>query len=348
MCLQSQLSAGLFRLAILAGASLILPATGRCQSVALGAGNPMPAPAMPETLRVFSEIPLSVPSFGYLGTAECDDSGTMFFAAATPPRTGVTYLSISADGQKQTVYAMPKYIDENPYNTLFSVPPDGRLQLLFVVPGEQPPKWLSFDKKGELDRVVTLAAPAAIDVRSFTTTAQGYLLLVGYYPPTKAHGKNDGETYTGIFNPNGDLVARLASEDAGLQANGEFAGPPQEPAAVEGEQFFWISSSGKDLVVTATDGSIVRRLPLSGARPGDRVVGLRVSGNQALVTYINLKATPRLSYLLLNASTGDRYGLFLQPAGIRGGMTCYDSSRGFTFLSSSSSGHVDLVRSLLP
>jgi hypothetical protein len=74
---------------------------------------------------------------------------------------------------------------------------------------------------------------------------------------------------------------------------------------------------------------------------------LRISGNLALISSINLKATPRMSYLLLNASTGDRDGLFLQPAGIRASLGCFDSSRGFTFLSGDKN-HLTLVRSVLP
>lgn len=332
-------------LAVGACLPLLVQAGGHAQSVLPAAVAT--APVMPRTLAVFSQEPLSVPPFGYLRTAQCDDSGTMFFAAAAPPRTGVTYLSISADGQKQTVYQMPEYVDENPYNTLFSVSPDGRLQLLFVIPGEQPPRWLSFDKDGKLSRVVPLSAPPGIDVRSFATTSQGYLLLVGYHPLTEKHGKNDGETYTAIFDPRGELVAKLQSVNSGLQASGEFAGPPEEPAAVEGEQFFWIGNSGKSLIVTATNGSTVRRLSLPGARPGDQPIGLIMSGGLALISYLNMKATPRMSYLLLNASTGDRYGLYLEPAGMHASLGCFDSSRGFTFLSGNN-GHQMLVQSALP
>lgn len=327
---------------------LLFRVEARCQSVLPGSGDLLPSPVVPQTLQPFSQVPLSVPAFGWLRTAQCDDSGTMFFATtAGPPRSGVTYLSISADGQKQTVYHPPDDVNENPWNTVFSVSPDGRLHLLLVIPGQQPIEWLTFEKDGKLDTVVTLAAPSDIDVRSFSTTAQGYLLLVGYYPLTKTHGKNEGETYTAIFNFKGELVAKLTPEDAGMQANGKFAGSPEEPAAVEGEQFFWTSSSGKSLVVTATDGTTVRRLPLPAARPGDQVMGLRISGGQALITYVNFKTDPRTRYLLLNAATGDRYGVYLPPTGIRGSAACFDSSRGFTFLLPSG-GHLSLVRSLLP
>src|ERR1700679_2588463 len=84
---------------------LVFRGEGRCQSVVPGT---YPLPVMPRTLEVFSQVPLSVPPFGFLRTAQCDDSGTMFFAVTSgPPRSGVTYLSISADGQKQIVYHPP-------------------------------------------------------------------------------------------------------------------------------------------------------------------------------------------------------------------------------------------------
>ena len=327
--------------------ALVISGDAGGQSIAVPIDNSIPAPVLPQYLKVFTEIPLSVPPFGYLRTAQCDDSGTMFFAAALPPRTGVTYLSISSDGQKQTVYHLPQEVVDMPYNTLFSVTPDGMLQLLLVVPGQQAPRWFTFQKNGEVSRVVTLSAPVDIDVQSFSTTAQGYLLLVGYHPLTKAHVKDEGETYTAIFNDKGELVTKLTAEASGMQANGEFAGSPDEPAAVEGEEFFWIDSAGKKLVVTATDGSIVRRMPLPGARPGDQVMGLHISGHMALISYVNFKATPRMSYLLVDASTGDRYGLFLQPSGVKASLGCFDSSRGFTVLSGDRD-HLTLLRSLLP
>ncbi|HVT96202.1 MAG TPA: hypothetical protein VHE33_01765 [Acidobacteriaceae bacterium] len=348
MSFRTQLRSRVFCLAAIAiPFTLFVRADGRCQSILPGPGDSVPAPMIPQPLQVFSQVPLSTPPFGYLRTAQCDDSGTMFFAASTPPRTGVTYLSLSADGQRQTVYPMPKYVDENPWNTLFSVPPDGKLQVLFVLPGQQPPRWISFDKDGKITRVVTLSAPSDIDVRSFAATSDGSLLLLGFYPLTKAHGKDEGNTYTAIFNRNGDLVTRLTPEDAGIQPNGQFAGSPEEPAAVEGDQFFSISSSGKSLEVIATDGSVVRRLPLPAVRPGDQLVGLNISGNLALMTYMNFKATPRSSYLLLNAATGEPYRFFLPPAAVQGSLTCFDSSRGFTFLSGGN-GHLSLIQSALP
>jgi len=300
---------------------------------------------MTRTLEVFKQIPLTVSPFGYLRMAQCDDSGDMFFAAAAPPRSGVTYLSISNDGQKQTVYEIPKYVADNAYNSTFSVSSDGKLQLLFVVSG-QPVKWLTFGRDGKLNRETTLSLPSDIDVRSFAVTSQGYLLLVGYQPPTDTHAKGEGRTYSAIFNYKGDVVAKLIPEDAGRQSNGQFTSP-EEPAVAEGENFFWIDNSGKYLVVTDTDGSTVRRLRIPEARPGDQIIGLSISNNLAVLTFMNGKATPRLSFLMLDTISGTRVGLFLPPTEVHGNLTCFDSSRGFTFLSNSS-GHLSIVQSAMP
>lgn len=319
----------------------------RCQSLAQEPSNSSSPIVFPTVLSGVSQEPLSVPSFGYFGMAQCDDSGTMFFAAAAGAVGGITYLSISSDGDEQTVYDLPKYVADAPHNTWFSVSPDGTFHLLYVVPG-QPVKWLTFGKYGQVHAVVTLPIPSDINVRSVATTAQGYMLLLGYHPLTSAHAREDGDTYEAVFDPNGNLVTTLKPGNSGIQSNLQFAGPPAQPAVVEGEQFFWITSSGKSMIVIATDGSTVRRVRLPPApHPGDQIVGLRISGNLALITYMNFKASPHQSYLLLNAATGDEEGLFLPPFGVQGSMTCFQYSRGFTFLSYSK-GRMSLVQSHLP
>jgi hypothetical protein len=307
-------------LAFVVGLSLTLHAEGHCQSIAPELANSNPVILFPRTLQAFSQQPLSVRDFGYFGTAQCDDSGPMFFAASPGAVGGITYLSVSADGEEHTGYDVPKYVTDDPCNTSFSISPNGKPQLLYAEP-RQPVKWLGFDQDGELSSVTTLSAPSSIIVRSFAVTAQGYLLLLGYYPLTPAHSNHDGETYRAIFNSSGSLVAKLESEASGTQSNGQVAGPVEEPVAVEGEQFFRMASSGRNMVVMNTDGRIVRTLRLPDTRPGDPVNGLRISGSVALVTYINFKAAPQQSCVLLNAATGLEYGLCLPPAGARGGLT---------------------------
>lgn len=328
-------------------AFLGLNPAARCQSVGQSPQASNSAIVFPTVLSAFSQEPLSVPSFSYTAFPPCDDSGDMFFAAAPGGAVGgITYLSISSEGEEQTVYDVPKYVNDYAYGTYFSVSPDGRLQLLWVVPN-QPVKWLRFDKDGELSGVVTVPVPSDIQVRSFAVTSHGYLLLLGYFPLTEAHGKKDGQTFRAIFAPNGNLVARLKTTKSGMQSNGMFAGPPEEPATAEGEQFFWITSSGNSMVVMDTDGNIVRTVRLPGARPKDQPVGLRISDDMALVTYINFKAAPQESYVLMNATTGLEEGLYLPPPTVRGSLTCFQSSKGFTFLNPSN-GHLSLVESRLP
>lgn len=172
---------------------------------------------------------------------------------------------------------------------------------------------------------------------------------MGVHPITDAHGKDDGNTCAAIFGPNGDVIVKLGVESSGVDPqSGKYSGPPEQPATAEGELFYRTTKSGKNLVVMDTAGSIVHQLRLSGARPGDRVIGLTISDNLALLTYVNFSATPQQSYVLLNATTGDRYGFYLPPVDLQhGGLTCFDRSRGLTFLSSTK-GHLSSLQSALP
>ncbi|MGB6134665.1 MAG: hypothetical protein WBG54_23005 [Acidobacteriaceae bacterium] len=318
-----------------------LPAAPHAPATAL---SEAPQPILfPTTLDIFSSTPLSVPPFGYFGAAQCDASGRMYFAAGNPLAADVTYLSISSDGQQENVYSLPKAVLDAPHNVSFYAAGDGEMHFLVVQPGVSV-TWLRFDKDGRLSGTEVLPVPTNIDVNSFAVTPEGYLLLLGYHPLTTAHGADDGSSYRAIFDINGKRIATLSQEkeSSGTDPSN---GPSQEAVTAWGGNFYWID--GQSIVVMDTTGNVVRSLPFSMPSKTARVLGLHLSGGLAEITFLDIKARPQTRYLIVNAATGDAYGIYLPPEGEPMNLVCYDAKEGFTFLGVMG-GHLSLVQALAP
>lgn len=301
-----------------------------------------------QTLDVFTSIPLSIAPFGVLGSAQCDESGRMFFASFSslvPGTQSAVFMSLSADGQRQAVYALPREVQDQPHNTDFYAASNGELHLVVVQPGIRV-QWFRFDPAGKLEGEEDLPAPPDIVVRSFAVTGQGYLLLLGYRPVTTAHAAGDGKTYRAIFNSVGRLVKELAAADAGLGRDGIEQHPSEDFARADGETFY--ITNGHDLIEMDSVGDSLQTLLIQKPDPKDLVAGLHVSGGLAEITLLNFE--PRQpghpSFLVIGAADGEIRGLYLPPEHTSL-PECFDSKQGFTFLHSDK-GRLSLVRALLP
>jgi hypothetical protein len=296
----------------------------------------------PRALEAFTRVPLSVPPFGYFGTLQCDASGTMFFEAGLP-QNARAYLSISRDGQKQTIYSLPKDVTDQPHNTTFYASSDGELHLLVIQPGVGV-KDFRFDPDGKLEGVTNLDAPSGILVKGFAVTSQGYILLLGFYPAPDNETRDAGATYRAIFKPSGALVTNLPnSREPGIDDTVNSLSEGHIEAS--GEDFYW--TTGNSILTMDTAGNIIHKLEIHKPNENDALNAIFVSGGMLAVGLLATGEHPlQYSYLVLGAATGDPYGLYLPPTGARH-LACFDSKQGFTFLAVDH-GHLNLVQALLP
>lgn len=300
------------------------------------------------TLDVFTTTPLSIAPFAILGTAQCDESGRMFFASLPsliPRSENVVYVSLSGDGQKQVLYRLPREVEDQPHNTDFYAASNGELHLVVVQPGIRV-QWFRFDTAGKLEGEADLPTPPDIMVRSFAVTRQGYLLLLAYRPVTPLHATGEGKTYRAIFNPIGRPIAELAAGDAGLSPKGGELHPSEEFARADDETFYM--TDGHSLVAMDSTGNLLQTFEIQKPDPKDLVVGLHISGGLAEITLLNvLPHQPgHASFLVLGTADGETRGLYLPPEHTSL-PECFDSKQGFTFLRYDK-GHESLVRALLP
>lgn len=292
---------------------------------------PITAPQEPilfaRTLQLFRTTPISVAPFGYAMPAQCDAAGRMYFNSFTPPSNEHTYFSIGPDGTGQIAYAIPQDLDKEPHNDDFSVESNGKVDLLVMLPGSSL-TWLRYNVDGSLNSRTKLDVSSELDLESPAVTDSGYLFLMAHYPEDKRHPEDSGKTWRGIFRPTGDLVTNFPVVT--LEKPGSL---PKERVTAVGEKFYW--ASDHSIVVMDTTGNVEREVAFHKPDEKDRVSGLQISGNMAEITLTRLKPDGHnltQSYLVVDLTSGNAYGLYLPPEEGPRILTCFDGSRGFTFL----------------
>lgn len=291
---------------------------------------PIVAPSEPilfaRTLQIFRTTPISVAPFGYALPAQCDGSGRMYFNSFTPPSSEHIYFSIGPDGAGQIVYSIPKDLDEQPHNDDFYVESSGKVDVLVMLPGASL-TWLRFRADGSLQSRTKLDVPTDVALESLAVTDSGFLFLMAHHPEDKKRPEDSGKTWRGIFSTTGDRVTAFPTE-----ARREPGTAPNERVTAAGEKFY--RATQHSIVVMDTTGHREREITIHTPDEKDRVSGLQISGNMAEITLMRLTDHHRLSptYLVVDLTSGNPYGLYLPPEEDPHGFTCFDSSRGFTFL----------------
>lgn len=319
---------------LLACTACVLPSRGLTQETILAPPvqtAPIAAPQEPilfaRTLQIFRTTPISIAPFGYFLPAQCDGAGRMYFDSGTPPSNEHTYFSIDPDGTGQIVYRIPQDLDNQPHNGAFYAESSGKVDLLVSLPGSSL-TWLRYDADGNLKSRARLDAPLDVTLVNFAVTDSGYLFLLAVHPRQTKPNEDSGKTWRAVFSPAGDLVTTLPAV-----ALRDPSGVPGERVTAAGDKFYW--ASDRSIVVMDTTGTVEREIAFHKPDEKDLVSGLQISGNMAEITLMHVKPGGHNlapSYLVIDLTTGNPYGLYLPPAESPHSLTCFDSSRGFTFL----------------
>lgn len=132
----------------------------------------------------------------------------MFFEAAGPPQPHRTFLSISSDGQKQTIYELPEDVLDEVDNTYFYAARDGQFYLLIKPPGGSL-RLFTYDEDGKLKSRLALDAPKDVLLESFAVNSEGFVAVMAYHTGADARKTRQAASYRAIFNPAGSPVSTL-------------------------------------------------------------------------------------------------------------------------------------------
>jgi hypothetical protein len=306
----------LTRAAMLAVATALIAATATAQD--------------PAILHESSSVPLQVPMFSGAGSSQCDSDGNLYFNTSLDPRDRL--LKIAHDGSKFRLYKLPTSDADTKYVFgQFNVTPSGDLRVL-AYGNDHATYVFRFDSDLGSTSKTKLELPEHVHVNSFAVFESGTLLVTGYFG-RGADQQDQGKTYTATLEASGKLRAVVAARFADVDLASLTKKLPEGGAAI-GEDGFLYLLRPNEVVVISENATIVRRLPFTKPNPELIASRIDVSGGLLDIEFLNdhgIGKELKAQYLVLNASTAKRVGLYQPEPTLGNNFTCFTRSEGFTF-----------------
>ena len=284
----------------------------------------------PAILRESSAVAWPVPPFPAGGNTQCDADGNLYFRIF--PSDGL--LKVAHDGSKYHLYELPAGdSDSKRYGFVeFNVTPSGDLRVLSDGSGGAY-YVLLLDPDFSGSSKTKLETPEHLSLNSFAAFESGAMLVTGYFN-RHADQESQGKTYTAMFEPSGKLRTLIAGHfgDVDLASVGKKL---SETGATLGEDGFLYLLRSDEVVVISESGTIVRRMPFKKPSPGMPATRIDVSGGLLSVELVKepeIGKEVKPQYLVLNASTGERVGLYQPDPTLGNHLLCFSRSTGFAFL----------------
>jgi len=285
-------------------------------------------------LREASSVAWPVPAFPATGNPQCDADGNLYFKASLGlTDTGLT--KVAHDGSKNHFYKSPGADADSKYYQFsqFNVTPSGDVRVLARSSSYDAYVFL-FDPDFSGASKTKLELPEHLRVGSFAAFESGTILVTGYFDE-HADKKAQGKSYAALFQASGKLKIVVA----GRFANVDLASVRKklsEGGAALGEDGFLYLLRPDEIVVISESGTIVRRMPFKKPNPELLAVRALVSGGLVVVDLLKSEALGKefkAQFLVLNASTGERVGLYEPEPALGNTLLCFSRSTGFAFLS---------------
>jgi hypothetical protein len=256
--------------------------------------------------------------------SECDRDGNLYFHLDTHD-----VLFISADGKEGHKFTLPEVEKEGFQN--FSLSPSGDLYVLTLVNDEF--KVFTFDDDGVPRHPVTLQVPDSIFNEKFLAFADGAILFRGLFDQ-RAPLKMRGKSYTALFEPSGKLRKQLNSIATDDLRDVTKLGDLRDGAVAAGEDGNAYVLTSRGITVISENGLFVRHFNLQKPDPKAVAHKIYISGGAIAVVLKHSEGlhVTRDDFLLLDASTGEQFGLFSTSPESGTREVCYSRQEGFTFI----------------
>ncbi|MGB9402930.1 MAG: hypothetical protein WCA98_05285 [Candidatus Acidiferrales bacterium] len=294
-----------------------------------------------KVLDLTSSQSLPIPFSRILGECQCDDSGSIYFIFL-PDKNAIRIIGavkkISPDPLSQTLFAIPADLASGDAKTketfaAFRVTPSGKLWFLDRSPSGY--FLVGFNDDGTVSSHTRLEVSDFVWAREFLISNSGTVLLPGYY--TKNASANvRGKRFFALFAKSGRLRADLANEagsDVDLKSVNVTESDSVGAAGPDGNFYF---PRGNEILVISEFGDMVRRIPLPRENLGEIVSRIDLSGGLLSLEFlVPMKDHPerlRPHYLVLEAATGEPFGVYEAGDDVGGAMACFSARNGYQYL----------------
>jgi hypothetical protein len=297
-------------------------------------------------LSVSSSKELATPSVFYMGNAQCDDKGDIFFLSGSQ-QTRIVYKLMS-DGSHD-VYGLLGEDARNYYNKAFHADRDGRVSLLEIEGRSGRAALFSFGEDStEPPARTTLDVPPEMDshdMRSFIQLKTGHILLQGFFGEG-APAKNRGLAYIAEFDASGKLLHTFMKKDGYKVEEGQWVG---HVSPLEGDDgFIYVLLPDKVLVLSQMgrvrktiklslpEGYVAFQMYLAGSR---LAIGYYKPGSVAVGKVTMMEPL----YALFDASSGRQLRAYKPVDELAKSLLVGFSDEGFIFYRSGRDGKVHLL-----
>jgi hypothetical protein len=292
------------------------------------------------TLQASGETKLGIPGFSFVDTAQCDDSGNMFFLTQDSSE-GTQIFKLSPDGSKFD-YIVDK-LDE-PFAFIgFRVGSHGEVLNLYQT---EKAVYLSRRRQGQNNPTRTkLDLPAHIHPQQFAVFPSGSVLLSGYYGK-EAKKAEMGRKYLAVFGPDGRLRRNLKADTGEVEIDKLTTTLPEGSATIGQDGFAYFLGTNVVKVVSE-NGDLIHGFKFD--RPeGFQPIRLGVSGGYLMIDFrtSTLGKAVESRYLVMNASNGLDRRWYKPGDGLGNNLMCFAADQGLTFFRVEG-GRLKLVRATL-
>jgi len=287
-------------------------------------------------LNVSGSTKLDVPFFAAFGEPRSDDSGDLYFHAATQSYNNSTLIGISRkDAQPKFLVVPDEFAKKTSFESFF-VTPSGNVYLIAET-REQSRMVFEFDHDGQLARHTILDSPPEVSIKTVAVFEDGNFLVCGYHG-NEAAPTLRGRPFVGIFDSSGALIRELSYSQIAPNANlGQSAttAKPAELWSSLGDDGNLYLLAANQILVIGESGGILRRIKFPKPEKESSAVRLEVSGGLGAVWLeddTGPHQTIRLQLEVIDLSKGKATVLYSPSEELGNNAVSFSRTEGFVFM----------------
>ena len=287
------------------------------------------SPMLPRPLKVSQEKQLEIPPFGAWGDTQCDSDSSLYDHLLTGSYRDTQILRTSSSGTETTLYKLPEEFAKTTAFMDFSVSPNGNVTVL-VENHEGHSLTFDFDSEGKVSSNAQLEIPEQVAGEHIAVFSNGTRLFAGHYR-RDAPSDLKGKRYVGLFQASGKLLKRLNEVDKETRTEEQAGHLPDGATTIGADGNIYLLTSDKVLIISAS-GTIQKKIAFTKPNPDFSAGRVQFSEGLLAISFAKIgKPETIFQYLVVNASTGEPFGLYVPTVETGNNNVCFTRHDGFVF-----------------
>jgi len=285
-----------------------------------------------KTLSPYSSSLTDVSSFAAFAPIQCDLKGNLYFHLDNGNYSSGSIMRLERSSWKPHLFKVPSDLAKDMAFFEFSVTPLGKTRSIEERTNGQYDV-LSFDSDTDDIDDTRLQIPDHLQITDFVASEAGTLLVGGYYDKT-APKDAQGKPFLALVEPSGRISRDFTVEGPGPVDLSVVSMKHHDGAGTVGPDGNFYFVSGSVMLVLSAYGDLVRRLPIPKPEDDTHASAIAIAGDLISIQFGKSDKDGMIhqQYLVLSASTGDPYAVYVPAEELGNNCVCFSSRSGYTFL----------------